>query len=52
MMEQENFLPKGKFWITTHPISITKLPIIDPARFASYDKQPTIELRKAVKKCS
>lgn len=44
------FLPKGKFWITANPISITTLPIIDPIKFASYEQRAHIELRKAVKR--
>lgn len=43
------FLPKGNFWITSHPISITKLPEIDPAKFSNYGQRAHIELRKAVK---
>lgn len=44
------FLPKGKFWITTNPISITTLPVIDPIAFENFGQRAHIELRKVVKK--
>lgn len=43
------FLPKGKTWIRSFPITIKTLPIVDPTGFDRFDPIAHIALRKAVK---